>query len=514
MTSTEKLSRHCRSNKKHRQQVSQELDIIFDPLKHRTQFATRGLCTYDKIYYIEKEWTSVPLCISDCVSSKESKAQQNVSTQDLFIETLFWEAKLGDDNLDSYGIPLKFLELINREITNKADEINEESELQVADSSSDKKLWIGFGKWIGFKEPIKPKEVQHHLRNKWKRLQHALDLQNKKDIFVTKTTAEKKAKLIAEARKDFSSLDELVKFRYVVKPECITDLDGKTLIHLEQLNNPFAITEATNAINHYYFHTLNNPSHQSEGFWKNLIEHFGAYAQYNLLPYTSSDTASSHNADHLECVNNLLCSLQPLSNSINNFIQNNYGELYKKLSKLAWGPFAPRSFGVFPMMAINYNTISDYHWDANDVKNGFCCLVALGDFEGGELCFPQLKIVVVLQPGQLVAFSSRLLLHGNFPITRGIRHSVVYYISKLFFHDLRNFTKVYEDHENGIDRNANGKVTSEPISHQDLTDANGLNHLTRPKPNRASASSDSRRLHIDLTRAHLGLKAEDPLPSS
>ncbi|CAJ0837198.1 7555_t:CDS:2 [Entrophospora sp. SA101] len=106
---------------------------------------------------------------------------------------------------------------------------------------------------------------------------------------------------------------------------------------------------------------------------------------YNLLPYTSSDTASSHNAEHQECVDNLLCSLQPLSNSINNFLQDNYGELYKKLSKLAWGPFALRSFGVFPMIAINYNTISDCHWDTNDVENGFCCLVVLGDFEGGHL---------------------------------------------------------------------------------------------------------------------------------
>ncbi|CAG8574706.1 2018_t:CDS:2, partial [Racocetra persica] len=41
----------------------------------------------------------------------------------------------------------------------------------------------------------------------------------------------------------------------------------------------------------------------------------------------------------------------------------------------------------FLMIAINYNTVSDYHWDENDEPNSLCCLVALGDFEGGELCF-------------------------------------------------------------------------------------------------------------------------------
>ncbi|CAH1768183.1 3212_t:CDS:2, partial [Entrophospora sp. SA101] len=106
------------------------------------------------------------------------------------------KAKLGNSDLDSYAIPQVFLKLINREITNKEVEINEESYLN-------KKLWIAFGKWIGFKEPIGPRE-----------------------------TITKKANLIIKAQKDFSSLDGLKKLHYVVKPECITDLDGKTLIHL------------------------------------------------------------------------------------------------------------------------------------------------------------------------------------------------------------------------------------------------------------------------------------------
>jgi len=108
-----------------------------------------------------------------------------------------------------------------------------------------------------------------------------------------------------------------------------------------------------------------------------------------------------------------------LSNCINSFFRENYHGLYKKLSGLNWGPFALRAFGIFPMIAINFNTISNYHWDEHDEPNSLCCLVALGDFEGGELCFPQLQIVMPLKLGQVVVFSSRLLLHGNLQVTRG-----------------------------------------------------------------------------------------------
>ncbi|CAG8833021.1 15725_t:CDS:2, partial [Racocetra persica] len=68
-------------------------------------------------------------------------------------------------------------------------------------------------------------------------------------------------------------------------------------------------------------------------------------------------------------------------------------------------------FEVFPMIAINFNTTSDYHWNEYDKANSLYVLVALGDYEGGELCFSQLQMVVHLRPGQIVAFASRLLLH-------------------------------------------------------------------------------------------------------
>ena len=111
-------------------------------------------------------------------------------------------------------------------------------------------------------------------------------------------TRKEKVRLILLSRNNIQSLHESVKIHYISKPECITDANGQTLVHLENLNDPSAVMQATNAVNEYYFHTLKHPSHRSKEFWKNFVEHFGAYTLYNTLPYTSSNTASSHNIDH------------------------------------------------------------------------------------------------------------------------------------------------------------------------------------------------------------------------
>ena len=117
---------------------------------------------------------------------------------------------------------------------------------------------------------------------------------------------------------------------------------------------------------------MENPIYRNRSFWNNFAEHFGTFKKYTLLPYTSSDMASLHNIDHLDCVNKLILALKPLSDSVNQFVKDNYKNLYMKLSKLSWNPFTPRPFGVFLMIAINFNILSDFHWDNSDKANCFC----------------------------------------------------------------------------------------------------------------------------------------------
>ncbi|CAG8467688.1 20332_t:CDS:2 [Racocetra persica] len=106
-----------------------------------------------------------------------------------------------------------------------------------------------------------------------------------------------------------------------------------------------------------------------------IEEHFGVYTRNNLLLFTSLNIASSHNTAYQECINTLLRNLGSLSTSVKEFVQKFYRNLYKKLE-------------------------NDYHWDEHDEPNSLCCLVTLGEFERRELCFPQLQIIIPLQPGQ------------------------------------------------------------------------------------------------------------------
>ncbi|CAG8675726.1 19520_t:CDS:2, partial [Racocetra persica] len=92
------------------------------------------------------------------------------------------------------------------------------------------------------------------------------------------------------------------------------------------------------------------------------------------------------------------------------------------------------------------------------------------DFEGGELCFPQLQVVVHLLSGQVVAFASRILLHGNFTVIKGIRHSIVYFVHNSFFHNLWDFDPAYI--EAGIEK-GNGPI----VSDRALTNPNRIKHV-------------------------------------
>jgi hypothetical protein len=377
-------------------------------------------------------------------------------------------------------------------------------------SKGDEKMWIDFGQWLGLKKPISKRDVRKYLKSTWRRLGHAAEVRKNKvsEISVKmkeipKIENKKKSEMIVSAQNN-----DIKNFRYVTNPECIVDEYNKTLVHLGELDDYNTVSKATEAVNSYYFHMIENPIHRSKSFWKNLTERFGSLISYTALPYASSDIASSHNIAHEDCVNNLLYALQPISNSVNRFVNRYYEHYYQKLSKLNLGPFAPRAFGIFPTIAINFNVISNYHWDNNDDPNGLCVLVALGDFEGGELCFPQLQIVVKLRPNQVVVFPSCLLLHGNLPITKGIRFSIVYFVHKSFFLHQKNFNELYKQ-----DRN-------DTINHQeeDLYNARDLNKrtlLTSVQKFQTEEENldhvDKRRYFLGLRRARRGLKAEDPL---
>ena len=150
-------------------------------------YPTRGLCTKDKVRYVDEEWTSVPLRPSDCISTAKDKFQHEVTTQDLLVETLIREAQKEKNNSDELyelsEIPQDFLELVNSNIIGSESDSELDSELDVELDSElafklNKNLWIAFGRWLGFKGQFKRRQVRQHLRLNWQKLKYSLTLQN------------------------------------------------------------------------------------------------------------------------------------------------------------------------------------------------------------------------------------------------------------------------------------------------------------------------------------------------
>src|SRR2546423_15111161 len=101
-------------------------------------YPTRGLCTKDKVRYVDEEWTSVPLSPLDCVSTAKNKFKHEVTTRDLLVETLIREAKKEKNNsYELSEIPQDFLELVSSNIIGP--QSDDESDVE-SDVESDPKL--------------------------------------------------------------------------------------------------------------------------------------------------------------------------------------------------------------------------------------------------------------------------------------------------------------------------------------------------------------------------------------
>lgn len=82
----------------------------------------------------------------------------------------------------------------------------------------------------------------------------------------------------------------------------------------------------------------------------------------------------------------------------------------------------------FTGMVLNVSASTTSHRDTMDLSA--CAVLALGEWEGGHLCFHELGLALDLQCGDLVIFRSDLLTHYNLPHT-GIRCSLVFSTDKL-----------------------------------------------------------------------------------
>jgi len=112
--------------------------------------------------------------------------------------------------------------------------------------------------------PIKKENVRKHLKLKWKNF----EINNVNIETLDPKMNMTKFEYLKKARTSYNSIDQVKEFgfRLIKDPICIINSDKETLIHLEQLNDDDAVVKAKEAIDDYYFHTLDHPTHRSKTF--------------------------------------------------------------------------------------------------------------------------------------------------------------------------------------------------------------------------------------------------------
>ena len=81
----------------------------------------------------------------------------------------------------------------------------------------------------------------------------------------------------------------------------------------------------------------------------------------------------------------------------------------------------------FLSLVINLNVATMAHRDRKD--KSLCVVLAVGDFEGGDLCLYEAGLVLPLRNGDFTAFPSYRLTHYNLHFT-GRRASIVLHTDK------------------------------------------------------------------------------------
>jgi hypothetical protein len=62
--------------------------------------------------------------------------------------------------------------------------------------------------------------------------------------------------------------------------------------------------------------------------------------------------------------------------------------------------------------------------DVRDAKHRFSCVAPPGKYGGGGLILYQVRIIIVLQPGEILIFPDAIIHHPNEPVD-GTCHSLV-----------------------------------------------------------------------------------------
>ncbi|KAJ3093887.1 hypothetical protein HDU96_001978, partial [Phlyctochytrium bullatum] len=104
----------------------------------------------------------------------------------------------------------------------------------------------------------------------------------------------------------------------------------------------------------------------------------------------------------------------------------------------------------FGCAAYNINCMALPHKDLGDHPAGWCFVVPIGDYKGGEIVLVEAGLEIALRPGQIIAFRSSLFTHFNRQF-EGFRNSIVFFTCAKVYKIVAAYLKTL----NTVDANEN-----------------------------------------------------------
>ncbi|KAG2149150.1 hypothetical protein DEU56DRAFT_752822 [Suillus clintonianus] len=160
--------------------------------------------------------------------------------------------------------------------------------------------------------------------------------------------------------------------------------------------------------------------------------HFGIWEVTGKMPRLTAET-HKQSAKAQEAINALLFYVQTfiapkIGTAFEEHAPNHWAAMLKahaRVQKCLRRRILERPItdmgGPFFALAVKESGSGLIHIDWNDNRAIYAYIFAVGDWEGGEFCIPQLGIKIPVRPGQVLAVLARVVAHFSAPVTTGRR---------------------------------------------------------------------------------------------
>lgn len=171
----------------------------------------------------------------------------------------------------------------------------------------------------------------------------------------------------------------------------------------------------------------------------------GWFDRYPRIPYGRATAYTQHSYDKFKLA---FPFLQTLDRGFAELLPTRHAAQREAADKIDPAFLVPQT--VFTTITVNKTFRTAAHRDAGDFSNGLSNLLVLsnnGNYTGGYLILPEVRIAVNVRPGDLLLVNNHEYIHGNTPIVThdevAERVSLVCYLREKM---LELGSKEYEDH--------------------------------------------------------------------